>query len=501
MKYTTRAGPPAWFAAAALALALVSTSPYAWARDVKGTHAHSGKPTKSGTTTKAKLSSKSGKTKLAGKANAGKAAKATKGHRVARSRGPTIVRMPSPPAAELAELKEAKLQTACLELPLNPGVAASFGLTPDQVDTLVQAQNGVSSGRCAPFAAVTTAGANLVPTSYAFLPGDDGRAMVVTPSLEGSIVSTQWRNIDGNAAGPREIWLSTAKLNAASADTAENLPPHLQHELSVMVRQMRKQPGISDNAVVRALIEGDGDEASLTAVELVDTLTGQALDSVVWLARSDEPGAFISVRGVELERLLWQSPLDYRRISRGIGASSMLVHKKVRVKLKSKKGRVRTKLVVQAFRYESQHVGIDFAADTGTPVVAVANGVIAFSGRRGGYGNLVIVQHGPELTTYYAHLSAFAPNLQEGMRVRRGQEIGLVGSTGFSTGPHLHFEIRKGAKYMDPTHADQRLPVWTLLPHEHVTVLTLLLQLEKTRGASLQRMAHAPAAAPFGGGQ
>ncbi|MDX6692005.1 MAG: hypothetical protein QOG15_3462 [Solirubrobacteraceae bacterium] len=93
------------------------------------------------------------------------------------------------------------------------------------------------------------------------------------------------------------------------------------------------------------------------------------------------------------------------------------------------------------------HNGVDFLAPAGTPVHAADAGrikIIELPGVSGGYGNFVCIQHRPHLASCYAHLSAFAPNLKVGHRVKRGQVIGLVGSTGSSTGPHLHFEVRRG---------------------------------------------------------
>ena len=140
---------------------------------------------------------------------------------------------------------------------------------------------------------------------------------------------------------------------------------------------------------------------------------------------------------------------------------------------------------MRSFRARGQHIGIDFVAPTGTPVTTVADGEVVFAGRRGGYGNLVVIGHGGALFTYYGHLSAFAPELLEGAKVGRGQQIGLVGSTGFSTGPHLHFEIRKGTAYVDPSNPDIRLPAWMLRPGEHEAFLTRLMQLEATRSRTV----------------
>ncbi len=96
----------------------------------------------------------------------------------------------------------------------------------------------------------------------------------------------------------------------------------------------------------------------------------------------------------------------------------------------------------------SMHAGFDVAAKTGTPVSAAASGVVTHAGAAGTYGNLVTIRHDSGFETRYAHLSKVA--VQRGDRVTPGQEVGQVGSTGRSTGPHLHFEIRKDGKAIDP---------------------------------------------------
>lgn len=94
------------------------------------------------------------------------------------------------------------------------------------------------------------------------------------------------------------------------------------------------------------------------------------------------------------------------------------------------------------------HSGIDFSARSGTPVYAASDGRVEFAGRNGGYGNFVRLRHHSNLGTGYAHLSRFA--VRAGESVRRGQVIGYVGSTGLSTGPHLHYEVYRGNQKVDP---------------------------------------------------
>lgn len=96
------------------------------------------------------------------------------------------------------------------------------------------------------------------------------------------------------------------------------------------------------------------------------------------------------------------------------------------------------------------HRAVDYAANYGTPVYSTANGVITKKGRKGALGKVVIIQHGFDYTTVYAHLSRYANNLYKGKKVKKAQIIGYVGSTGRSTGPHLHYELHYKGKRKNP---------------------------------------------------
>lgn len=96
------------------------------------------------------------------------------------------------------------------------------------------------------------------------------------------------------------------------------------------------------------------------------------------------------------------------------------------------------------------HKGVDYAARTGTPVKSTGDGSIVFMGRKGGYGQVVIIQHGERFETLYAHLSGFSPNVTEGDSISQGDVIGYVGQTGLATGPHLHYEFRVDGMHRNP---------------------------------------------------
>ena len=142
-------------------------------------------------------------------------------------------------------------------------------------------------------------------------------------------------------------------------------------------------------------------------------------------------GGYYSFDGKSLKKAFLKSPLEFSRISSGF---SMRMH--------------------PISGHWKRHEGVDFAAATGTPIRASGDGVIDFVGSQNGYGNVVVVKHWSNYTTAYAHMSRFGKNLRKGMKVAQGDVIGYVGTTGWSTGPHLHYEFRINNRPHDPLSAD-----------------------------------------------
>ena len=138
-------------------------------------------------------------------------------------------------------------------------------------------------------------------------------------------------------------------------------------------------------------------------------------------------GGYYTFDGKALKKGFLKSPLEFSRISSGF---SNRVHPISGV--------------------WKAHKGVDYAAALGTPIRASGDGTIDFAGVQGGYGNFVLIKHWANYTTAYAHMSRFAPGIRRGSQVRQGDVIGYVGSTGWSTGAHLHYEFRVGNEARDP---------------------------------------------------
>ena len=112
------------------------------------------------------------------------------------------------------------------------------------------------------------------------------------------------------------------------------------------------------------------------------------------------------------------------------------------------------------------HKGVDYAAPRGTPIKATGDGKVIYRGVKGGYGNVVIIQHGSSYSTLYGHMSRFARGVHSGSHVKQGQIIGYVGSSGLATGPHLHYEFRINGVHRNPLTV--KLPDAQPLPKQYM---------------------------------
>lgn len=149
--------------------------------------------------------------------------------------------------------------------------------------------------------------------------------------------------------------------------------------------------------------------------------------TVILHRESDGSENYYTPDGRGLNQAFLRYPLEFTRISSSFGRRMHPIHRNWR-----------------------NHNGTDFAAPTGTPIMASSDGRIEFIGAQRGYGNTVIIQHRDNYSTLYAHLNGFPGNLARGQRVRQGDLIGYVGMTGWATGPHLHYEIRINNVPHDP---------------------------------------------------
>ncbi|RME99854.1 MAG: M23 family metallopeptidase, partial [Alphaproteobacteria bacterium] len=135
-------------------------------------------------------------------------------------------------------------------------------------------------------------------------------------------------------------------------------------------------------------------------------------------------------------------------------------------------------------RRTRMHTGSDWAAKTGTPILAAGDGIVEEAGRKGGYGNYVRIRHANGYKTAYGHMSRFAKGMRPGLKVTQGQVIGYVGSTGVSTGPHLHFEVLVNNRHVNP----MTIPV----PRGRQLTGKLLAEFQRERARIEELMRRAP---------
>jgi len=191
-------------------------------------------------------------------------------------------------------------------------------------------------------------------------------------------------------------------------------------------RQLRKGDTFS---VVYESLTADGEPVAWNEgagrVVAAEFVNGGKVSSAVWFSGSDGRGAFYDTDGSSKHRAFLASPMEFSRITSGF---AMRMHP-----------------LLQSWR---KHNGVDYGAPTGTPVRSVGDGVVEFAGSQNGYGNVVQIRHSNNRSTLYAHLSRI--DVKKGQRIEQGQRVGAVGSTGWATGPHLHFEFLVGGQHQDP---------------------------------------------------
>ncbi|MCK6407483.1 MAG: peptidoglycan DD-metalloendopeptidase family protein [Rhodocyclaceae bacterium] len=147
-----------------------------------------------------------------------------------------------------------------------------------------------------------------------------------------------------------------------------------------------------------------------------------------WHATEGGKGGYYTADGKSLRKAFLRSPLEFSRVTSGFTSN-------------------RFHPVLQTWR---AHKGVDYGAPIGTRVRAVADGIVEFAGKQGGYGNLIVLKHQSAYSTAYGHLNGYAPGIRKGTRIVQGDTIGYVGQTGLASGPHLHYEFRIREQQVNP---------------------------------------------------
>jgi murein DD-endopeptidase MepM/ murein hydrolase activator NlpD len=178
--------------------------------------------------------------------------------------------------------------------------------------------------------------------------------------------------------------------------------------------------------VVYESLEADGEPLRSGRVLSAEFFNGGKKFEAVWFQENGKAkGQYYTLNGNSLRKAFLASPLEFSRMTSGFGGRLHPIAKQFRM-----------------------HNGVDYAAPTGTPIRTVGDGVVEFAGVQRGYGNAVEIMHRDGKSTFYAHMSRI--DVRKGQTVEQGSTLGAVGSTGWSTGPHLHFEFRINGVHHDP---------------------------------------------------
>jgi len=232
----------------------------------------------------------------------------------------------------------------------------------------------------------------------------------------------------------RRVEMKSGEIRSSlfAATDAADLPDAVAIQIAEMFssdidfhRDLRRGDTFS---VVYETFYRNGERVRTGRVLAAEFLNGRRVLQGVWFEAEEGQGGYYTPGGLSLRRAFLRSPLQFTRISSGF--SNARKH--------------------PILGFTRAHRGIDYAAPTGTPIRAVAHGTVQLAGRQGGYGNMVVLSHRDNITTKYAHMHGFAPGIRRGAKVSQGDVIGYVGSTGLSTGPHLHFEFHIGNTAVNP---------------------------------------------------
>ena len=178
-------------------------------------------------------------------------------------------------------------------------------------------------------------------------------------------------------------------------------------------------------SVVYETLEAEGEPLRSGRLLSAEITNDKKTYDAVWFQEPGQKGAYYTMKGDSLRRAFLASPMPYSRRTSGFGMREHPI-----------------------FHTQRAHMGVDYAAPTGAPVISVADGVVVESGFSSGFGNMVVVQHNARQSTVYAHLSKIG--VRKGQTVKQGDNLGAVGATGWATGPHLHFEFRINGRHVDP---------------------------------------------------
>jgi len=191
--------------------------------------------------------------------------------------------------------------------------------------------------------------------------------------------------------------------------------------------QRELKQGQKFTVLLEQLVTSDGKVTHPGRLLAGELNLGKRTVSVIRFRPQGGAEGFYNLKGESVVRSFLRTPMDVSKVSSGFGMRDHPI-----------------------LGYSAMHTGVDFAAQQGTPILAAGAGKVVMAGMNGGYGLFVKLEHTKDIGTGYGHMSRLGPGIKPGVSVRQGQVIGFVGSTGMSTGPHLHYEFYRGGHAVNP---------------------------------------------------
>jgi len=272
---------------------------------------------------------------------------------------------------------------------LRPGTFVTAKLQPDGALVRMSYLNGRETVR------------SIAPAGNGFHVGDEPAPLVTGTLVKNAVIRSSLFGAADSAGIPDSVAIQLADVFGGEIDFYRDLRKDDRFSVVYEMHYLNGRP-------VRA--------GRVIAAEFVNK--GKAFRAVYYVGANGK-GGYYAPDGESLRKAFLRAPLEFTRISSRFG--------------------MRKHPFLHKWR---KHKGVDYAAPLGTKVRATADGVVAFAGRKGGYGNVILLRNGGRYSTVFGHLRGFARGIHRGVRVEQGQIIGYVGQTGWATGPHLHYEFR-----------------------------------------------------------
>jgi len=253
----------------------------------------------------------------------------------------------------------------------------------------------------------------ITPTEDGFKAVEDSQAVGTHTQLAEGVIQNSLFGATDAAGIPDNITMQMADILGSRVDFG---------------RDLRKGDRFR---VVYETYTHQGQTVSSGRVLAVEFENSGEVHNAIWFDSPDGSSGYFDFEGRSLRGMFLRSALKFSRVSSTFGMRKHPVH-----------------------GYWGGHKGVDYAAPNGTPIHATAEGEVTFIGQQRGYGNVIYIKHDNRYSSVYAHQSRFAAGLKKGSRVQQGQLIGYVGSTGWATGPHLHYEVRVNNAPINPLSVD-----------------------------------------------